>query len=168
MFDPTAFDNLKTVLEGTIYDEDLYGEMEVVNREDFVNLAVMNRMFKLTFKKKKATNSQATMTLFMTSKELCREILEMSDEPVCQVTVELETETSHLFHIKTTVDKLQAIWKLEADVDVKVSFHPLHEKRHYLTKYTISLYNGLTEDDIEKLSNLYSLTKQSLNVMESS
>lgn len=166
MFDPTAFDNLKTVLEGIIYDEDLYGEMEVINREDLVNLAVMNRLFKLTFKKKQATNGHATITLLITSKELFGEMLEKNEESVCRVVVELEANTSHLFHIKTSVEKLQTIWELEADVDVEVSYHPLHENRHYVNRYSIILYNGLTEEHVERLSEIYSLTKQSLKIIE--
>ncbi|QNG61538.1 hypothetical protein H4O14_08705 [Bacillus sp. PAMC26568] len=38
MFDPTAFDNLKVVLEGEIYDADLEGIIEVIKRKDIVDL----------------------------------------------------------------------------------------------------------------------------------
>jgi hypothetical protein len=47
MFDPTVFDNLKVIIEGAIYDLDLDGELQVVNRRDLVDLANMSRQFSM-------------------------------------------------------------------------------------------------------------------------
>lgn len=52
MFDPTAFDNQKVIVEGAVYDRDFDGEIEVVNREDIVNLANLSRSFQIEFKLK--------------------------------------------------------------------------------------------------------------------
>lgn len=49
MFDPTVFDNLKTVLEGAVYDLDLEGVILVINRNDLVDLAHFSRTYKITF-----------------------------------------------------------------------------------------------------------------------
>ncbi|UOK56770.1 hypothetical protein MGI18_18515 [Bacillus sp. OVS6] len=55
MFDPTAFDNLKVVLEGAIYDADLGGFITVIGRKDLVDLAAMSRCYQNTFQLKKET-----------------------------------------------------------------------------------------------------------------
>ncbi len=34
MFDPTAFDNLKVIVEGAVYDFDLHGDILVTDRKD--------------------------------------------------------------------------------------------------------------------------------------
>ncbi len=50
MFDPTAFDNMKVVIEGAIYDLDLDGEINIIDRNDLINLAKMSRSFDVSFK----------------------------------------------------------------------------------------------------------------------
>ncbi len=49
MFDPTAYDNLKVILEGLVYDYDLAGEIIVTKRNDLVNLADLSRTFQIHF-----------------------------------------------------------------------------------------------------------------------
>lgn len=45
MFDPTAFENMKVVVEGAVYDHDFYGDLTVTNRKDLVDLANLSRQF---------------------------------------------------------------------------------------------------------------------------
>lgn len=47
MFDPTIFDNLKVVLEGALYDADREGRLEVIGREDLIELAGLSRTFRM-------------------------------------------------------------------------------------------------------------------------
>jgi hypothetical protein len=49
MFDPTAFDNMKVVIEGALYDLDLAGEIVISDRNDIVNMAKMSRRFDVKF-----------------------------------------------------------------------------------------------------------------------
>ena len=49
LFDPTAFDNMKVVLEGAVYDRDLFGDILIVSRDDLVNLATLSRKFTIEF-----------------------------------------------------------------------------------------------------------------------
>ena len=43
MFDPTAYENMRVVLEGIFYDKDLSGEILVIDRNDIVNTAKLSR-----------------------------------------------------------------------------------------------------------------------------
>ncbi len=52
LFDPTAFDNMKVVLEGAVYDRDILGDILVVKRDDLVNLATLSRQFMMEFQLK--------------------------------------------------------------------------------------------------------------------
>ncbi|PQD96983.1 hypothetical protein CYL18_03645 [Pradoshia eiseniae] len=47
MFDPTVFENLKVVAEGAFYDFDLDGDIAVIDRHDFIDLAHMSRKFEI-------------------------------------------------------------------------------------------------------------------------
>jgi hypothetical protein len=49
MFDPTAFDNLKVVLEGAVYDLDLTGEISITGRRDLFNFASYERFYEIEF-----------------------------------------------------------------------------------------------------------------------
>ena len=49
MFDPTAFENMKVVLEGALYDLDLSGEIKISDRNDLVNTAKLSRSYDLSF-----------------------------------------------------------------------------------------------------------------------
>lgn len=53
LFDPTAFENMKVVLEGAVYDRDFIGDILVINRDDIVNLSTMSRTYKIEMELKK-------------------------------------------------------------------------------------------------------------------
>lgn len=49
MFDPTAYDNMKVVIEGALYDLDLAGAIVITDRNDIMNMAKMSRSFNVHF-----------------------------------------------------------------------------------------------------------------------
>ncbi len=49
MFDPTAFDNLKVVFEGAVYDLDLTGEIQILNRKDLFDFAHYERCYQIHY-----------------------------------------------------------------------------------------------------------------------
>ncbi|MBM7663242.1 hypothetical protein JOC85_004113 [Bacillus mesophilus] len=75
MFDPTIFDNLKVVIEGAIYDRDLEGELEVINRKDVVDLARMSRHYQVTFKLLNHTGTYCSWELSSSVSQLSNELL---------------------------------------------------------------------------------------------
>ncbi|WP_404403409.1 hypothetical protein [Jeotgalibacillus malaysiensis] len=79
MFDPTAFDNLKTVLEGTVYDRDLDGTIKITTRSDQVDIATLSRSFTLTFHVQEKS-FEADMNLYADLKKLTAELLPDNQE----------------------------------------------------------------------------------------
>ena len=63
MFDPTIYDNLKVVLEGEIYDRDLAGAIQIVDRSDIVDLAIMSRIFIMRFQNRELPDAIAEIKL---------------------------------------------------------------------------------------------------------
>ncbi|XXM74249.1 hypothetical protein ACQ0QQ_10425 [Lysinibacillus sphaericus] len=59
MFDPTAFDNLKVVVEGEVYDFDLSGEIIIRDRKDLFDFAHYERTYVIQY-------SLPDMTSFIT------------------------------------------------------------------------------------------------------
>ncbi|WP_227395327.1 hypothetical protein [Jeotgalibacillus aurantiacus] len=74
MFDPTAFDNLKTVLEGTVYDRDLDETVKISHRSDTIDIATLCREFTITFSSVPHTY-EADMKLYADLKKLAAELL---------------------------------------------------------------------------------------------
>lgn len=49
MFDPTAFDNLKVVFEGAVYDLDLSGDIQILDRKDLFDFAHYDRCYQIRY-----------------------------------------------------------------------------------------------------------------------
>ncbi|TFE03028.1 hypothetical protein [Jeotgalibacillus salarius] len=78
MFDPTAFDNLKTVLEGTVYDRDIDGTIKITSRTDQIDIATLCRNFNLTFHVNEHSY-EADMNLYADLRKLSAELLTTND-----------------------------------------------------------------------------------------
>lgn len=79
MFDPTAFENLKVIVEGAVYDFDLHGDILVTDRKDVMDLASLSRMYSISFQLTETfkTMVEATFSLSVDAKNLSGEILEV-------------------------------------------------------------------------------------------
>ncbi|MBA2875897.1 hypothetical protein [Thermaerobacillus caldiproteolyticus] len=114
MFDPTVFDNLKTVLEGAIYDLDLDGTIVITDRHDFVDLAHFSRTYHITFRLQESeeTGVLCTVTLQTKLEQIAGELLQQNlTKPGCMLTI---TFYMPIQQIETTCplieDTLLGIW----------------------------------------------------------
>jgi hypothetical protein len=89
MFDPTVFDNVKVMLEGEVYDQDLAGAIQVAAREDLVDLASLSRTFRIAFRTKpSAGRYTGWVELSSSLRNIAAEILEQPEaEAGCSLTV---------------------------------------------------------------------------------
>lgn len=107
--DPTAFDNLKTVIEGAIYDLDLDGTVVVTDRRDWLDIAHFSRMYRLMFRLPEKKAIVCTVSLEMHLEQIARELLQKADAG-CVLTITfclpVESDDSCLFIEKT----MRNIW----------------------------------------------------------
>lgn len=89
MFDPTAFDNLKTVIEGALYDLDLNGTIVVTDRRDWIDLAYFSRTYHITFRmrEREETSASCTVTLEMSLEQIAQELLQKATDVGCVLTI---------------------------------------------------------------------------------
>jgi hypothetical protein len=81
MFDPTIFDNLKVAFENEFYDLDnLDRIIDMTNRKDLLDMAVMSREFSLFFRLAKDRRAEAELVLDASLRDLAAEILERPEE----------------------------------------------------------------------------------------
>lgn len=102
MFDPSVFENLKVVVEGAFYDMDLEGELAIIDRHDYVDLAYMSRIFEISTR------------------------LDASKEKAMECTLSLSAGLQAF-----SSEKISSITKREPGCDLKIKFryfdseHPL-------------------------------------------
>ena len=96
MFDPTAFENIRVVLEGIFYDKDLEGSMMIIDRNDIINTAKLSRTYDLSIRltaSDQVENPQVTckVSLNASLENLSAELLpvfHMKQEAGCIVKIE--------------------------------------------------------------------------------
>jgi len=75
MFDPTAYENFKVILEGSIYDADFEGEIIVANRADIIDMAILSRKYAIDFVLKDDSSIVGSIVIHANLKQLALEIL---------------------------------------------------------------------------------------------
>ncbi|WP_113929341.1 hypothetical protein [Bacillus sp. P14.5] len=109
MFDPAAYENLKVILQGALYDLELAGSLKVINRKDIIDLASMERRYSLTICNPAIDNVTVTVTLTAGAEEWNAEAFPgIGGEPGARLQVQYESEGS-LFS-ETFITSLQERW----------------------------------------------------------
>lgn len=119
VFDPTIFENMKVVLEGAIYDQDLIGEITVVDRQDQVDLARLQRSYRVTYRLNETVaegaSPTATFCLVTDGPDWAGEVLESKSlsEIGCTINIELSLGRIHPDHISQlhkARESLEELW----------------------------------------------------------
>ncbi|QQZ07702.1 hypothetical protein [Heyndrickxia vini] len=77
MFDPTAYENMKVVVEGAAYDMDLDGLIKVIDRKDIVDLATLSRWYEITYCLNHSSEICAKLRLEAKLNQLATELLQV-------------------------------------------------------------------------------------------
>ncbi|WHY75799.1 hypothetical protein QNH20_16920 [Neobacillus sp. WH10] len=153
MFDPTAFDNMKVVIEGALYDKDISGEIVITDRNDFLNMAKMSRLFEVMFR---LPNSSVEAQFKMESRldNLAAELLpSFQAEQLAGCYVKLSFFLQHERKIDYQLAKniLVDIWGPTRIITVSVVNHPLDLQNKISTVLKVKFDRMITEDQLEDL-----------------
>lgn len=167
MFDPTIFDNVKVVLEGAVYDEDLDGKIKVVDRKDYVNLAEMSRDYSISFKLKDDSLSTCKWLLSSNTLQLSSEILDIKEKTKlgCVTSIEFFVTVEMREAEYTSIKELiSSMWKQrEVIVQLKVPF-PFEK---YVKLQASVLFNRIIlEEDIDDLIEMLQYMITTLQALE--
>ncbi|CAM3524964.1 hypothetical protein [Marinicrinis lubricantis] len=98
-FDPTIYDNLKVVLEGAVYELDIEGVIQILNRSDNIHLSTMSRSYSIQFALKHSLHEPkvtATIVLEASLHDLAGELLAKPNESLaafgCELSIAFEKE----------------------------------------------------------------------------
>lgn len=150
LFDPTAFDNMKVVLEGAIYDKDLAGEIVVVDRNDFINIAKMSRIYEMTFTIPTQSYSQCTITLEATLEQLASEILKMKKDFGSFIEMKFIVEHSNNDEMITEINQeLVSIWGSDREFKQIIKWDPFSQNDIIQDEIIVRFNRIVTEEQME-------------------
>lgn len=167
MFDPTIFENLKVVLEGAVYDNDLSGKITVTGRKDQVDLSRMSRYYSIRFARRGNGSAEAEIRLLADTVDLAGEIVGWKGvQPGCRLIVgfSLPVENAEL-EAPEIINRLRALWGNEYRIRLMVSYeygsHP-----QYQCEVEIDFSRKFDEQVIEDIPRMVSVTVESLDSLE--
>lgn len=160
LFDPTAFENIKVVIEGDIYDRDLSGEIIVVDRNDWINAAKLSRKYEISFTKKgyEPDLLSAMMTIEAGLENLSAELLEsVNAEQLAGCIVDISFSLLHkneMVVFREIQSVLEDIWGKERLIVQTALLDPFEDKSTIKSEVKISFNRLVYEEQIDDLSEM--------------
>lgn len=162
VFDPTIYDNLKVVLEGELYDRDLSEQIQIVDRSDLVDLAIMSRMFIMRFQILGHPESIAEIKLHAGAEDLAGEIAQVNNPTIgCRIHVGYRVRATGDYmaaeEASHTIRKhLAEIWGEDMVIGQELCFYPNMKKDVliYECRSTIEFGRKITEEQIGDIPRL--------------
>ncbi|WP_251552377.1 hypothetical protein [Neobacillus muris] len=172
MFDPTAFDNMKVVIEGAFYDMDLSGEVLITDRNDWINIAKMSRLFTISFQLPGASQAKITakMELESTLENLAAELLPgIQSEPLTGCYVKLKYFLNH----KNDLDLFEKIerlltetWGNTRKISQSAEYNPLLRSDIIKNVVTIDFLRLVSEDQLEDLVEMTGIMRTTIQKLD--
>lgn len=174
LFDPTAFDNMKVVLEGAVYDRDILGDILVVNRDDLVNLATLSRHFTIEFELKEPRFEKkfsGGISLYASLQNLSSELLASHiDETFSGSTVDIFIACSEKLadeQVDKVFNGLEDIWGKQRTITWKTILEKTNTNQQFFSsRVTISFGRLVKEDQMDDLVDMIEYLIQSLKLAE--
>ncbi|WP_394231511.1 hypothetical protein [Niallia oryzisoli] len=156
MFDPTAFENMRVVMEGCFYDKDLNGEIKIVDRNDGINTAKLSRTYDLSIQLALPNpNVICRFSLLASIENLTAELLpslQSNKHTGCMVTIEFLFDQVHEKSIMKEVEAiLKQIWGTERIITLIYCYEPLVLEQKGRLIAQISFNRLISEDQIDDL-----------------
>ncbi len=155
MFDPTAFENMKVVLEGALYDLDLNGEIIIFDRNDFINMAKLSRKYEICFSlAEKTKNISAKLVLEAGLANLAAELLPGLPENQAGCLIYLQFYFEHpkkIINYEKIEKSLLDIWGTNRKMTHLVSFYPLQKEKKMHSEVKIEFDRLIHENQIDDL-----------------
>jgi hypothetical protein len=156
MFDPTAYENMKVVINGYLYDLDLEGKINIIDRNDIVNMAKLSRVFSAQFHLKDSRKKYlATFCLKADLENLAGELLHLKIVPNrIGSFVELEFVVYHpneLLYFNEIQTQLQQLWGEKRTIQQRTHLNPFSNSRVIENRITIDFNRLIIEEQIDDL-----------------
>lgn len=159
MFDPTAFENMKVVLEGALYDLDLDGDITITDRNDIINTAKLSRKYEIHFKLADAFSNVAVKLVLEAGLEnLAAELLKnfLAEELAgCFIYMVFSFDHRHKIIDYEKIEKIIIdIWGENRKITHSVLFYPLEKEKRMHSKIKIEFERLVHEEQLNDLASM--------------
>ncbi|HZG73979.1 MAG TPA: hypothetical protein VEY51_20795 [Chondromyces sp.] len=166
MFDPTAFDNIKTVLEGSVYDLDLSGDITITGRQDSIDMAVLSRRYSVTFFKNELPKVNVQIRLEAALRHLASELLGTEAQKEHQGAVlSIQYSGNAAAFPETAMETLRHLWGTERLYERRKISSDRFGVSHELE---VTFNRLITEEMMEDLEEMLHFIVDSLHVISGS
>jgi len=167
MFDPTAYENLKVILEGLMYEFDFNDSIVISKRDDFVNLANLSRTFRMSFfhPKDKTEKLEGTIELSANFQQLASEWFPFKEQPGANLEIQyiyygelseiMEKRVTKFLKEKFPFFDLE--WMKRLHFGNRISYQFSLNKKSPLTEESIEELNMIAFETINILEKLYEI-----------
>lgn len=169
MFDPTAFENMRVVMDGMFYDKDLSGEIVITDRNDLLNTAKLSRHYNLSFQLPFSGERKVTCTFHLSAslENLTAELLERSDFLAgCTVKIDftMKGPLSESLYGKI-LDTLSFIWE-SGESKVTICSDSFMSMEKVLYTGTVTFNRLIYEEQIDDLTEMFAYMLLTLERLE--
>lgn len=171
MFDPTAYENMKVVIEGYLYDKDFEGKISITERNDIINMAKLSREYSVQFQLKETYEEcSAIITLKAGIENFAAELLPIPIEPSkIGSFVELEFLVNHpnkeeYFTLIQT--ELQRLWGEKRTIQQQVRFDPFRGSESIENRIIVDFNRLVLEEQIDDLKAICDHMIETLSWLE--
>ncbi|GIP32693.1 hypothetical protein [Paenibacillus sp. J2TS4] len=169
MFDPTIYENIKVVLEGTVYDYDLSGRMTVIGRSDRVDLSLMSRTYGVRFAQSGGGEDEfAEMELHAGTADLAAEIMELENiKPGCGIILRFYKRVRNPDEVCQQIKhRLEELWGIEYPVTQTLSYVHGEVPKTYWNEIKIDFARKFGEEVAEDIPRLVENTLLTLRSLQ--
>lgn len=170
MFDPTAFENMKTVMEGAIYDKDLEGKIAILDRNDILNSSKLAREYSISFALKNQENAVMTFRLFAGIRNLAGELLaikNLEQEVGCAIAVEMVVNHANEPSVYLILEELlKGIWGNKREIKQEIRLNPYSPPTTVENHVSIMFNRLITEDQMDDLVVMVDYMEETLQLIE--
>jgi hypothetical protein len=173
VFDPTAFDNMKVVIEGALYDMDIIGEIIITDRNDIMNMAKLSRRFDICFTLPNSEGNSVTAKIEMESQliNLAAELLQGSlteNQGGCQVRLLFLLEHDDKKENYINIQKILVdIWGETRKINQSVQFNPLKNEKKKKNVITVEFDRLISEEQMDDLVEMTEFMITTLKQLQS-
>lgn len=166
MFDPTAFENMRMVLEGQIYDKDLEGDLNILDRNDLFNSSKLAREYTISMSLKDQKNAKLTLVLTADVKNLASELLELpNSNSAMGATIKIQLNLRHINkqEIYISINRLlKELWGDGVKIVQEVRSNPLQSDKIIRNHIVIDFNRVVNEDQLEDLLTMVDYMEDTL------
>ncbi|MFD2115106.1 hypothetical protein ACFSTH_06060 [Paenibacillus yanchengensis] len=168
LYDPTIFENLKVAIENQLYDRDNIDQtIYIAGRKDILDMAVMEREFRLKFHLVGTPNVSAEIVLHASLTDLAAEILQQTETvPGCQLFIQYDMEINDEQRQCLAIEQaLQAIWGQQVSITQNISHIYGERNSTYRNNIHVAFQRKISEEQMNDIGSLADHMVESLFIL---